>query len=636
MSPLREIFEPEETVGGFWHRLVGDVDSYPHYPDAAVHLEQVKGQLGVLFRGLGGDPGVGIADAIERPEAHRLTWLQRLGREAERHASAQFDRDTLRLPPVIDLFADADLNRDLYVWLTAYFTTSPLATLTSPADPLQADLAALRLAHETADRALALYPGLAHRYERLRQRVLAIRPNRSLPPAEAAMEALVVSLLKDEPPTGPAAELWQARAVSAPRGYRPFLPVPLWGRFSTPRQAQAQRRADDGRGGGGETVDARTRAARRRRLDQTERDDPLILNRFEKILSWAEMLNINRQVEDDDPETARQASDDLDEITVSEHRKAAATKLQFDLDLPPNMVDPTRLVGDALYPEWDYRGQRYHRDHCRVVAAVAAEDGESWTPDAAVCRRIQRVRRQFEALRPRRVVLRAQRDGSELDLDALVRSRCDLVGAGALTDAIYLDAREQARDLAVAILADVSLSTDSWIEGRRVLDVEKEALTVLTHGLNACGDDFAVYAFTSRKRDAVLIHRVKTFREAFGDAVTRRIASLRPGYYTRIGAAVRHAADELKAQPHRHRLLLVLTDGKPNDLDHYEGRYGVEDTRKAIQEARRVGLSVFGVTVDREAKDYFPYMFGRGGFSIIGHIDHLATALSAIYGQLVR
>ena len=114
----------------------------------------------------------------------------------------------------------------------------------------------------------------------------------------------------------------------------------------------------------------------------------------------------------------------------------------------------------------------------------------------------------------------------------------------------------------------------------------------------------------------------------------RRIAALRPGQYTRMGAALRHAAAQLEARPERHRLLLLLSDGKPNDVDHYEGRYALEDTRKAVQEARRQGIAVFAVTVDRAAESYVPHLFGRGGYAIVAHVGSLPDALPRIYRQV--
>ncbi|TXI17322.1 MAG: VWA domain-containing protein, partial [Nitrosomonas sp.] len=217
-----------------------------------------------------------------------------------------------------------------------------------------------------------------------------------------------------------------------------------------------------------------------------------------------------------------------------------------------------------------------------------------------------------------------------------VRARCDLHATGTCSDRIYLDTRQQSRDLSVAILMDVSLSADSWIGGKRILDIEKEALITLATGLATCRDTFAIYTFTSRKRDYVRISEVKDFNDAFDARILRRITSLRPGYYTRMGAALRHTGKLLNHRTERHRLILLLTDGKPNDLDYYEGRYGIEDTRQAIVEARHAGLSVFGITIDRQAQDYFPYLFGRGGYAIVARPDRLSHVLPKIYRQLAQ
>ncbi|MGK7296469.1 MAG: nitric oxide reductase activation protein NorD, partial [Candidatus Wenzhouxiangella sp. M2_3B_020] len=166
--------------------------------------------------------------------------------------------------------------------------------------------------------------------------------------------------------------------------------------------------------------------------------------------------------------------------------------------------------------------------------------------------------------------------------------------------------------------------------------VEKEALLALARGVEACGDDQAIHAFTSRRRHRVEIRQIKDFEEPVGAATERRIAALEPGLYTRMGAAIRHVAAGLARRPNRRRLLLVLTDGKPNDTDHYEGRFAVEDTRMAVREARRQGLTVFGVTIDAEARQYFPAIFGRSGYAIVTRPSGLANALPLLYRQLIR
>jgi len=348
----------------------------------------------------------------------------------------------------------------------------------------------------------------------------------------------------------------------------------------------------------------------------------------------AEMVNVDRPGDDSDDHDSS-AADELDDMTLGERKGRPAARFRFDLDLPPEALDRTRLTGEYTYPEWDYRTGTYLPDHCHVLASPAPDTAAVPEADADTKSLIRRVRRQFEVLRPRHEMLRAQLDGAEIDLDAVVRACSDLAAGGQGSDRIHLMSRPQAHDLAVTILVDVSLSTDAWFDNRRVLDVEKEALTVLAHGLAACGDSHSILTFTSRRRSWVRVETVKDFGEPMGHGVEARIAALKPGFYTRIGPAIRHAAAKLREQPNRRKLLLLLTDGKPNDVDHYEGRFALEDSRRAVMEARRTGVSVFGVTVDREAQAYVPALFGRNGYAIVGNIARLPAALPAIYRGLV-
>ena len=641
-----EFWELEEQVGRYWHRLVGEADSYPYHQEAVVTLDSVRAALSVFFRGLGGTPGLTLAAGMPQSSGHRLGLRQRLGLDQECLAQAARNSERLLLPASIACFPSTALNRRLYFWLAAFFALAEEPSCQRPTDPLQADLTFLHRVYWTSLGVCRDYPGLARSYQVLCESLRELRPQRSLPEQEQAVEAVVLMLLKAKcsSPLGenfleavmrpvPDFACWQAS-----KRYRTFLPVPLWGEVGVNRSSQdtllaSSEQIEDS--DSQDQEDSHKKQARRGRFEQSERDDPLLLNRFEKLMSWAEMVNVNRAVQDEDEDTAKKIADSMEELALSPHQRRAATKLKFDLDLAPNDVDPSTLSGELTYPEWDYRSNCYHEDHCRVISQVASEEGEIWAPDLQARRRLRRIRRQFEALRPRREILRRQLDGAEPDMDALVRAHCDFVANGNDSDQVYLTARQQARDLAVAILMDVSLSTDSWIDNRRVLDVEKEALTTLAAGLATCGDTFAIYTFTSRKRDFVRVATVKNFSDPFSGQVLRRISALRPGYYTRMGPALRHVQQLLIQRPERYRLLLLLSDGKPNDLDHYEGRYGIEDTRQAIVEARRAGLAVFGITIDRKAQDYFPYLFGRGGHAIVGHLDRLAKVLPIIYQQLV-
>jgi nitric oxide reductase NorD protein len=635
---MLDFLELEETVGHFWHRLVGRAASYPRYPELGVSLDEMRAPLAVFFRGLGGEFGVQLAGTAARASSHRMRLSQRIGIAEERLEQPGRDAATLFLPPRIELFPSSALNRSLYLWLAAYFAHVPTDPIRE-SDPLRRDLLVLGRARDTVERVLAECPGLIAPYNDLGLALLEARPRRSLPRAESRIEEIVLALLCE---TDRASSLLRDAmadmpGLRAPSGYQPFLPVPLWGDTWAREAGEPMRNSDDPAGPSDLAAsDTRKRFAARREADQAQRGDPFILNRFEKILAMAEMVNVSRPSDDDEDENAEKALDETEEIPLSKHHGKPATRLKFDLDLPPEAVDTSSLTADLTYPEWDYTRRTYLPKCCRVLAARASEQGESWEPDAEARRRIRRVRRQFEALRPKHEVLRAQADGAELDVDALVRAQTDLRSGGRGSDRVYLASRRQAHDLAVTLLVDVSLSTDAWIDDRRVLDVEKEALLVLAHGLAACGDSHSIMTFTSRRRSWVRVETVKDFDEPMNDAVARRISALKPGYYTRIGAGIRHATAKLAERPNRQRLLLVLTDGKPNDIDHYEGRFGIEDTRRAVMEARRAGVTVFGVTVDREAQSYFPTLFGRGGYAIVGQVAKLPSALPAIYRHLVR
>ncbi len=646
---MPEFLEFEELVGRHWHRWASRAASYPRHPEAEVTLDSLRNRLAVFFRATGGPIGVEVGVILARNSRHRLSFRQWLGFEEEPVDQARRDEENLLLPPKLDYFPNQQANRDLYFWLAAFLAVARNPELPNDANPLQRDVAMLREARRASREVCEALPGLGRRYHSLCQELLAVRPHRKLPRAEAAVEAGIRMMLGDTPKVDPdSAGVIQAirgdddalGALRAPRDYRPPLPVPVWGEITVLGEGARKEGVDNpeegSEGNSPQSVSEGKRKAERRRQDQSERDDPLVLNRFEKMLSWTEMVNVNRLVEDEEDEEAKRAAEQIEEVTISPHKQRAATRLKMDLDLPPEAVSGERLKATYTYPEWYYRKEIYLPAHCAVHTDLQPEEGEDWEPDEETRRRIRQVRRQFEALRPKREILRGQTDGTELDMDAVIRARCDFAATGEDSDRIYLCARNEARDLAVAILVDVSLSTDAWLEDRRVLDVEKEALLVLAHGLAACGDDYGIFSFTSHRRHRVWVNTLKGFQEPMHERVSRRVCALKPGHYTRMGPAIRHLTREMEDLPNRNRLLLVLTDGKPNDTDYYEGRYGIEDTRKAILEARRKELSVFGVTVDSQAQQYFPYLFGRGHHAIVNHPSHLSSALPAIYRQIIN
>lgn len=644
MTGLTHLFEPEELIGGVWHRLVSDVGAEQHYPDAAVSLEKLTKRLAIFFRGLGGKHGIEIKSIGAQPFAYRKKFLAAITHGSNLVTRARFDGDTLFLPEVIDIFPTPSDNEDLFKWLTAWAASIGMDMPISHDDKLQNDIEFIRFCKQMNLRIFLQYPGMKPIYERLLTSLLSVRPKRKLPPQEAQIEAAIMTVLTNKPLKGEIGKAIDSLAQSlesftADKGYKTFLPLALWGEITQSHLAKPgyKQAPDPDTSESEESDNEKALKAKRKKSDQIEKESSLLLNRFETILSWSEMMNIPRAVDDDDEDNAKQAANDQDEIGIVNIAKKAATKLKFDLDLSPEDVEHESLSAKHTYPEWDYRKNIYYQDHCCVLANTAPEleEGKMWQPDKAARRRIMAVKKQFEALRPRRERLHRQIDGNEIDIDAVIRARCDFLANGESSNHVFSNTRESARDLSVSVLIDTSRSSESWIEGKQVIEISREALMALALGIAACGDNNAIYSFSSLKRDRVMVSTIKNFDEPLSPHVFSRIGALKPGFYTRLGAAIRHVSKELSETQSTKRLLLVLTDGKPNDLDHYEGRYGVEDTAKAVREARRLGHHVFGITIDKKAQSYFPYIFGRNAFAITNHANDLTKALPKMYRQLV-
>lgn len=669
----------EEQVGALWHRFITRA-SERRYPEAAVRLEDMALTLGIVFRALGGDAGLEVKAGDAYAHGARRGLLARIAGSGNRMALAWRDDRALLLPPVIDRFPEAGLNRDLYLWLAALATGET-----------QRDDDWLNGNQRLARSALERFPGLAARYRRLVAAHLAERPDPArLPPAEATAEIAIRQALTDPgsishltegtcprssatlleeptkgqqggsiPPCQPDQAQDRSRSEGAPpspstqpgpgrhvqlngrpQRHRPPLPVPLWLHPDPPLPQGAARASQDPEDQERTPEDTSHDLGRRRRraerAEMPRKDAGFIGIRMENIFSWGEFVRVDRATdEEDDLDRAKAAAEDMDQIAVARDRKASGARLRFDLDLPAASEDDLILSDGERLPEWDWKQRRLLPDHCRIQEMLAAEAPPCPLPDH-LRRTARRLRDQFQALAPARTWLRGRPDGQAIDLDAYLRFATDR-RAGAQGDAsrLYAEMRSGARDLACLLLADLSLSTDTWIDDRgRVIDAIRDSLFLFGESLAATGDRFAMLGFSSRRRDPVRVHRLKAFGEPYGALIRGRIQAIKPGYYTRLGAGIRHAAKCLGLEPAGRRLLLILTDGKPNDLDRYEGRWGIEDTRHAVGEARRQGLEPFCVTIDPEGNDYLPHLFGTGGYVVIRNPAELPSRLPLLYARL--
>ncbi|MDX1706507.1 nitric oxide reductase activation protein NorD [Pseudidiomarina sp.] len=348
-------------------------------------------------------------------------------------------------------------------------------------------------------------------------------------------------------------------------------------------------------------------------------------------------LGLQRPTDRDDETSAEEFGDMVSEL--SEARLVATPGQPKEVllsDDPPDAKARQQLKAaiaegkGILYPEWDYRNSCYNESGATVRLLSPQHGSQQWVDDT---RRehesmLNTIRKRFEMLQARRVRHRRQQDGDEIDLDAYIESYTDFRAGKSMSDALYQVQRTADRNLAITLLIDISGSTDSWIsENRRIIDVEREALLLVCIALEGLGEPYSVQAFSGEGPHAVTVQQIKGFEESFSNDIALRISSLEPQYYTRAGAAIRHATADLMKQPAAHRLLLVLSDGKPSDKDDYEGRYGVEDMRQAVTEARLQGISPFCLTIDRQAANYLPRIFGTHQYAMLTKPERLSTVL---------
>jgi nitric oxide reductase NorD protein len=614
----------EEYVGGLWDRLITHTARRDH-PKAAVHLADIEKTLGVFFRALGGDAGLGVAAAADERHGARRRWLERLAGTGEKAASACRDQETLRLPPRIAVFATPELNRDLYLWLAALAAHDAMGEEDSDTSWLAANQQATRAA-------LARYPGLASRYRRLVTALLAERiAPAAMPADEAAQEAALRQALEQPGSVSSLPPLTRRNA-------KPLQPVPLWlapapVSSQVPRQRPA---GDPAEGGGEQQLEAERKRHKAQQVDAPDSQHGILMFfRAESLLSWAEFIKVDRSVDDDPDQAAGRAAEDMDTLAVMQNNERVAGKVRFDLDLPSAACDDIHLGDGIPLPEWDWKKHQLKPTWCRLQRLVAREATPQPLP-SHLRRAARKLKSQFAALQPTRRWQKAQPDGTELDIDACVRVHADRMAGQSVGGAgLYLANKPTERDLACLVLADLSLSTDAWVsDTHRVIDVIRDSLMLFGEALGATGDRFGLYGFSSLKRSHVRCHELKDFAAPFDAQARGRIAALKPGYYTRIGAAIRHATSLLEKQPNSQRLLLILSDGKPHDIDVYEGRYGIEDTRMAVMEARQAGIKPFCVTIDKEGAAYLPHLFGPAGFTVVRKPEELPARLPLLYAQI--
>ena len=288
--------------------------------------------------------------------------------------------------------------------------------------------------------------------------------------------------------------------------------------------------------------------------------------------------------------------------------------------------------GAILYPEWDFGRQHYRKNWCvmRERTVHPVDDGFAARTLEKYSGLVKHLRRTFEAMRDEDRLLKREVTGDDVDIDALVEALADTQDGSEMSDRLFLHRHRAERNIAVMFMVDMSGSTKGWIN-----DAEREALVLLCEALKVLGDRFAIYGFSGITRKRCEVFPVKSFADAYDEGVRQRIAGITPQEYTRMGVAIRHLSGLLNEIDARTKLLVTLSDGKPDDYhDGYRGPYGIEDTRMALIEAKKSGIHPFCITIDTEAQEYLPHMYGPVNYTVVDDVRMLPLKVADIYRKL--
>ncbi len=539
------------------------------------------------------------------------------------------------LLPTIHLAPDEGANMGVLIVRLAIDATTARRRVVVPKEPDAAWVAGLLAAEDSIRELREELPRFADAWAEACLLALAARPAGELEGRAAIEEQAIRMLLHDDPL--PSDLLARLRATTGPS----TTPAWLWGRLIPVDAGDG----DDVAEGETSTPSASASEAEAPPIEELEvlslSDEDgtdLPLHAFEKVEMAEPYQGSMRQLDgEDDLADHLEALQEVDLAHLVRGGPQAHSVLRADIALDADIPDVAHVLpgeGGVPYPEWDARGRRWRDDWCHVYPTPMPRFSDRvWATEALKRHRglIRKLTGALLAHRQERQNRNRQTDGDQLDIDAIVGAMTDAAAGRTPSQRLYIRRPRVRRDLATTVLLDLSLSSDSLVDNRRVLDVAREAVLVLGEVADTLGDDLQILAFASHTRHKVRIWKVRDWREPWA-AAQERLGRLTPQGYTRIGPALRYATDELVRSQSRDRLLLLVSDGKPTDYDRYEGRYGIEDVRMALRQARSMGIRVHALAIDAVARDTLPAMMGPGNWDIMPHPDRMADALTRVWG----
>ncbi len=374
-------------------------------------------------------------------------------------------------------------------------------------------------------------------------------------------------------------------------------------------------------------------------VDQKQQEDYVLTHNFEKVDTADEFDGIWRDFDGEDE--LEQHQDALDELNMKftvrvDDVAHSVYQANFIENTSISESAETIAQGNPItYPEWDYAQKKYKPAYCKVYPSkqVKTDIGYYQKTIAQHAATLLGLRKLLTNVNNKMQQQRRQTQGEEFDLDAITDLFVDLHSRHNPSDNIYIANRKKEKEISILLLLDISLSSDGYADGNRVIDVEKAVSILFGEILNEFHIDFAITCFYSKTRNHSTYIALKDFDENWNQA-KYKIGAVEPNGYTRIGAALRHSGSLIETRPCKNKWIILLSDGKPNDFDKYEGKYGINDVQQALRDLHAKEIKTYAIAIEAQARYYLPQMFGQNHYQILTSPTELLQSLVKLYEKI--
>ena len=374
-------------------------------------------------------------------------------------------------------------------------------------------------------------------------------------------------------------------------------------------------------------------------IDKKAQEDYVLTHNFEKVETAEEWEGGWRDFDgDDDLDDHSNALEDLNMKHTVRVDDPVHSVYQADFMENTNVSESVELDTKEFhiaYDEWNFSKRAYKPNFCKVypktqLGTDAAYYKNTLKQNAST---LMGLRKMLTSVNNKYQQQRRQPQGDEFDLDAITDLFVDIHSKRTPSEKIYLSNRKKDKDLSILILLDISLSSDGYAAGNKVIDVEKQVSIIFGEILNEFNVDFSINSFYSKTRNYTTYLGLKDFDEEWNRA-KNKIGAVEPAGYTRIGAALRHSGALLDKRNSKNKWVILISDGKPNDYDKYEGKYGVNDVKQALRELNQRNINSYALAIEAQAKYYLPQMFGQNHYQILTTPVELLQSLVKLYEKI--